>query len=70
MPRRNSEALMRTFRRIADDPLRRDVQIVRLRGRAGYRIHAGAYRAIFEWDGDDLLVLDAGPRGGIYRRRW
>jgi mRNA interferase RelE/StbE len=69
MPRRNAETFMTAFRQIADDPRRRDIQIVRLQGRAGYRIRAGEYRAIFEWNGEDIVVLDAGPRGSIYRRR-
>lgn len=37
-----------------------------LKGRPGYRLRVGDYRAIFEMDAGEILVLDAGPRGGIY----
>lgn len=40
-----------------------------LSGRNGYRLRIGEYRAIYTLDDDRLiiLVLDAGPRGDIYK---
>lgn len=68
MPRRNALALMDMLEQLDENPRRQDVQVTRLQGRAGYRIRSGDYRAIFEYQGDDILVLNAGPRGGVYRR--
>ena len=68
MPRRNALALMDMLEDLDENPRRQDMQVTRLQGRAGYRIRSGDYRAIFEYQGDDILVLNAGPRGGVYRR--
>ena len=40
-----------------------------LQGRDGFRLRIGGYRAIFEKEGENInvLVLDAGPRGDIYK---
>jgi mRNA interferase RelE/StbE len=55
---------------LAVDPaaLRRNVRP--LRGRPGYRLRVGDWRVIFELDYEErrLVVLDIGPRGGIYDR--
>ena len=40
--------------------------IVKLVGLPGYRLRVGAYRVIFDYDGDTLVVRHVGPRGGIY----
>ncbi|MGB5440295.1 MAG: type II toxin-antitoxin system RelE/ParE family toxin [Gammaproteobacteria bacterium] len=39
------------------------------RGRDGRRLRIGDYRAIYTIDGEQLiiLILDAGPRRGIYK---
>jgi mRNA interferase RelE/StbE len=43
---------------------------VKLKGRDGYRIRVGKFRAIYAIDGDRLiiLVIDVGPRRDIYTR--
>lgn len=38
----------------------------KLVNRPGYKVRAGDYRAIVEFDGDVLVVLDAGHRSTIY----
>lgn len=40
-----------------------------LQGRDGFRIRFGGFRAIYEFENEQLmvLVLDAGSRGGIYK---
>lgn len=68
MPRRNALALMDMLDGLDENPRRQDMQVTRLQGRAGYRIRSGDYRAIFEYQGDDILVLNAGPRGSVYGR--
>ena len=56
------------FERIADGNTR-GLDIKALQGREGFRLRPGDYRAIDEIEGDQInvLVLDAGPRGDIYR---
>lgn len=51
---------------VAKDPKALAANIKRLEGRKGYRLRVGDWRVIFERDGDNLIVLDVGPRGGIY----
>ena len=41
--------------------------VVKLQGRDGYRLRVGNWRVIFDIDGDTMVVIDAGARGGIYR---
>ena len=38
------------------------------RGRESYRLRLGGYRGIYKIEGEQVmvLVLDVGPRGGIY----
>lgn len=43
------------------------VDIRKLTGARYYRIRVGQDRVIIDDDGVVLLVLDAGPRGGIYK---
>lgn len=40
--------------------------VKKLVNRHGYRIRVGDYRAIFEIENDEVIVLDVGPRGGVY----
>jgi mRNA-degrading endonuclease RelE of RelBE toxin-antitoxin system len=44
------------------------VDLKKLQGRAGYRLRIGDWRVIYELHDDRLvmLVLEVGPRGGIY----
>jgi mRNA interferase RelE/StbE len=41
----------------------------KLAGREGYRLRIGGYRGIYKIEGEGVtvLVLDVGPRGGIYK---
>jgi mRNA interferase RelE/StbE len=45
------------------------LNVQKLQGRGGYRLRIGSYRAIYEIEGEtiNVLVLDAGPRGDIYK---
>jgi len=46
-----------------------DLDVKRLQGRAGHRLRIGKYRAIYEIRGEriEILVIDIGSRGGIYK---
>ena len=43
-------------------------EVKKLAGREGYRLRIGGYRGLYKVEGEELtvLVLDVGPRGGIY----
>ncbi len=43
--------------------------VVRLRGRAGFRLRVQDWRVIFRIEGDVLLVDEIEPRGSIYEDR-
>lgn len=40
--------------------------VKRLRGRDGYRLRVGDYRAIFDIIDNEIVVLEVGPRGSLY----
>ena len=48
----------------AANPASTDVKA--LKGLTALRIRAGNYRIIFEETADEIVVLDIGPRGGVY----
>jgi mRNA interferase RelE/StbE len=41
--------------------------VKKLQGRDGYRLRIGDYRAIFEIVNGEVVVLDVGTRGDIYK---
>jgi mRNA interferase RelE/StbE len=53
--------------RLAEDPMRA-LNVKPLKGRPGYRLRVGDWRAIYELDHAQhrLIVLDIGPRGSVY----
>jgi len=68
MPRHHADNLRSAFERIAAGDSQ-GLDIKALQGREGFRLRSGDYRAIYEIDGEQInvLVLDAGPRGNIYK---
>ncbi len=56
------------IREVAVDPYAPNNNLTKLQGRDGYRLRVGDWRVIYELHDDRLLmlVLDVGPRGGIY----
>ena len=68
MPRHHADNMRSALERIAEGNLR-GLDIRALQGRQGFRLRSGNYRAIYEIDGKQInvLVLDAGPRGNIYK---
>lgn len=70
MPRLNAERIRRQLKLLVDDPGRRDMDIVALQGRAGFRLRVGDMRIIFERN-DRARVIDVlriAPRGQVYRQ--
>ena len=68
MPKQHSDKFRAAFGRIAmKDEI--GLNIKPLQGRDGFRLRFGDFRAIYEFDGEQInvLVLDAGPRGDIYK---
>jgi len=57
------------LRNLAEDPYAANNNVTRLQGRSGYRLRVGDWRVIYEIQDERLiiLVLDVGPRGGIYK---
>lgn len=55
--------------KLAIDPYAPNNNVKKLQGREGYRLRVGDWRIIYEIRDDRLivLVLDIGPRGGIYQ---
>jgi mRNA interferase RelE/StbE len=50
----------------AANPQALAANVVKLRGRAGCRLRVGDFRVLFEETETEIVVLDIGPRGGIY----
>jgi mRNA interferase RelE/StbE len=56
------------IREVALNPYARNNNLTKLQGRDGYRLRVGGWRVIYELHDDRrvMLVLEVGPRGGIY----
>ncbi len=65
-PANTAARIREKIEQLAQDPRVMAPNIKRLEGRQGYRLRVGNWRVIFERDGDNLVILDIGPRGGIY----
>ena len=69
MPRQDAGRIRGELDKLATAPDREDLDIVRLKGRSGYRIRVGGVRLLFE-RGDEARVIDVlriAPRGGVYK---
>ena len=55
--------------KLAQNPAGRDIDIMPLRGRPGFRLRVGTWRVIFERDEEaqTIDVLRIGPRGDVYK---
>ena len=69
MPRRNAQRIRHTLDRLVTNPARRDVDIVALKGRRGFRIRVGDFRILFSRDDEKQIidVLRIVPRGQAYK---
>ncbi len=50
----------------AADPASLAPNVSKLKDREGYRLRVGDWRVIFDEQGNVLLILRIGPRGGIH----
>lgn len=69
MPRAVAGRIVEAFDRLAIDPRGPGLDVAPLRGRPGFRLRIGGWRAIYQVEEDRLiiLVLDIGPRGDVYK---
>ncbi|WP_435102293.1 type II toxin-antitoxin system RelE family toxin [Arhodomonas sp. AD133] len=69
MPAKQQRQLREALERLAQDPQRTDLDTRKLRGRSGFRLRVGGWRAIYRVEDGELviLVLDIGPRGDVYK---
>ena len=67
LPANVADQFRTAFQEIANS--RGHWEVKKLAGREGYRLRIGRYRAIYKIEGEQVtvLVLDVGPRGGIYK---
>jgi len=56
------------IKEVAANPYAPHNNLTKLQGRDGYRLRVGDWRVIYELHDDRLvmLVLEVGPRGGVY----
>ena len=68
LPANWQKRIVTKIKEIAVNPYAPNNNLAKLRGREAYRLRVGDWRVIYELHDDRLmmLVLDAGPRGGIY----
>ena len=70
IPREDAERILTDLDKLAENPDRRDVDVISLTDRPGYRLKVGNYRAIYERDDGIRLiaVFKIGHRKDIYDR--
>jgi len=66
MPANTARMIRDKIELYAADPTSLANNVVKLQGRAGYRLRVGDWRVIFDEDGSVLAVLEVRPRGGAY----
>lgn len=68
IPKAEREALVDKLKAIAADPYGKHSSAKRLQGTPGFRVRQGNYRAVYIIAGNrDVIVIEAGPRGSIYK---
>ena len=69
MPAMQSQRILAVLDNLADEPDRRDVDVVPLTGQPGFRLRVGSIRVIFERDDAErhIEILRIAPRGDAYR---
>jgi mRNA interferase RelE/StbE len=68
LPANWQKRIFEKIREVAVSPYAPNNNLTKLQGRDGYRLRVGDWRVIYELQDDRLvmLVLEVGPRGGIY----
>ena len=67
-PKRRAQIIAK-LKALAVNPYAQNPNVKALKGLEAYRLRIGNYRAIYELVDDKLLllVLEIGPRGGVYQ---
>jgi mRNA interferase RelE/StbE len=68
LPLNWQKRIVTKIREVAANPYAPNNNLTKLQGRDAYRLRVGGWRVIYELQDDRLvmLVLEVGPRGGIY----
>jgi mRNA interferase RelE/StbE len=68
LPANWQKRIVAKIKEVAVNPYAPNNNLTKLQGRDGYRLRVGDWRVIYELQDDRLvmLVLEVGPRGGIY----
>lgn len=68
MPRNVERRIRAKIDALARDPSAPNNNVKALKGRPGFRLRVGDWRVIYDLDRGRLvvLVIDIGPRGGVY----
>jgi mRNA interferase RelE/StbE len=68
LPANWQKRIVAKIKEIAVNPYAPNNNLTKLQGRDGYRLRVGDWRILYELHDDRLvmLVLEVGPRGGIY----
>ena len=68
LDRATRKRVLEALQKLEDDPDRGDLDIAPLTSIGGCRLRIGAWRVLFDQDGDRIRVRDILPRGQAYRR--
>jgi len=70
MPKHDAVRMRGELTKLAEDPHRKDIDIVRLRNREGFRMRTGEWRVIFDRRDEvqEIEILRVGLRRDIYRQ--
>ncbi len=68
IPAKQAQRIRAELNKLAEDPNRADIDAKPLKGRPGFRLRIGEYRAIYNRDDaiQVIAILRVGPRGDIY----
>lgn len=67
LPRKTVEQVIGRIGEVAANPAAPRTDVVKLRGREGYRLRVGRWRVLFEVRQGTLFVLKIGSRGDVYK---
>lgn len=69
MPDQDARRVRDELGKLIQRPDRRDIDVVRLRGRPGFRLRVGGWRVIYERDEEarEVNILHVGSRGDVYK---
>lgn len=66
MPANEAKRVRQKVDAYARDPASQANNVVRLKGRDGFRLRVGDWRVIFDKQGNVMAILAIGARGSIY----